>query len=162
MRKINVTVFTAGVEDYPGCADLLEAFPELHVVAHPGGLYEPGAWPAISQSDVVLMDEAVLERDGVDAVRRICDSYPLVKLLLILEQDSEERVLEALSLGIAGVMERISLVSTLRKAIPVLHSGEAWVSRGLVPSLRRQLNKLEEASRLTDPDAVRPGRGRIN
>ena len=162
MRKINVTVFIAGREDYPGCADILETFPEFHVVARPGCLYESDAWSAISESDVVLLDEAVLERDGVETVRRICDSYPLVKLLLILEQDDEARVLEALSLGIAGVMQRTSLVSMLRKAIPVLYSGEAWVSRGLVHSLRKRLNKLEEDNCPAAPAGIRPGRGKLN
>jgi DNA-binding NarL/FixJ family response regulator len=162
MRKINVTIFIAGKEDYPGCADILESFPEFRLVARPNGLYAPDAWVAISQSDVVLLDEAVLERDGVETVRRICDSYPLVKLLLILEQHNEARVLEALSLGIAGVMERISLVSMLRKAIPVLYSGEAWVSRGLVHSLRKHLNKMEEESCLAAPVGMHPGRGKLN
>jgi DNA-binding NarL/FixJ family response regulator len=162
MRKINITVFIAGKEDYPGCADILEAFSEFRVIARPGGLYEPDAWIAISQSDIVLLDEAVLERDGVETVRRICDSYPLLKLLLILEQDNEARVLEALSLGIAGVMERTSLLSTLRKAIPVLCSGEAWVSRGLVHSLRNYLNKLEDDNYLDGAAATQAGRGKLN
>ncbi len=162
MRKINITVFIAGTEDYPGCADILETFPEFRVIARPCGLYAADAWVAISQSDVVLLDEAVLERYGVETVRRICDSYPLVKLLLVLEQDNEARVLEALSLGIDGVMERASLVSMLRKAIPVLYSGEAWVSRGLVHSLRKQLNKLEEENYLAVAPGFQPDRGKLN
>lgn len=152
----------AGKEDYPGCVEILEAFPEFRVIARPVGLYAPDAWTAISQSDVVLLDEAVLERDGVEIVRRVCDSYPLLKLLLILEQDNEKRVLEALSLGIAGVMERSSLLSALRTAIPVLYSGEAWVSRGLVHSLRKYLNKLEHDSFLAGADVTHAGRGKLN
>jgi DNA-binding NarL/FixJ family response regulator len=152
----------AGKEDYPGCVEILEAFPEFRVIARPGGLYEPDAWTAISQSDVVLLDEAVLERDGVETVRRVCDSYPLLKLLLILEQDNEARVLEALSLGIAGVMERNSLLSTLRTAIPVVYSGEAWVSRGLVHSLRKYLNKLEDDNFLAGAAVTHVGRGKLN
>lgn len=143
MKKINITILIGGEENYPGCADLLESFSEFRVIARPASLYEADAWTAISQSDVVLLDEVVLERDGMETVQRVCDSYPLVKLLLILEQGSEKRMLEALSLGIAGVMERTAMVSMLRKAIPVLYSGEAWVSRGLMHSLRNCLNKLD-------------------
>ncbi len=162
MKKINITIIVAGKEDYPGCADILLTCPEFRVVACPTGLYEAAAWTAIAQSDVVLLDEAVLERDGVETVRRICDSYPLLKLLLILERDSEGRMLEALSLGISGVMERASLVSMLRKAIPVLYSGEAWVSRGLVHSLRKYLNELEENGYLAVAGSMQPGQGRLN
>jgi DNA-binding NarL/FixJ family response regulator len=162
MRKINITVFIAGKEDYPGCVDILGAFPEFRVIARPAGLYDPDAWLAISQSDIVLLDETVLERDGVEIVRRICDSYPLLKLLLILEQNDDERVLEALSLGIAGVMERSSLLSSLRRAIPVLYSGEAWVSRGLVHSLRKYLNTLEHEGFLAGAASTHTGRGKLN
>ncbi len=162
MRKINVTIFVAGKEDYPGCADILATFPEFHVIARPAGLYAPGAWVAISRSDVVLLDEATLEQDGVETVRRICDSYPLVKLLLIMEQDNEARVLEALSLGITGVIERASLVSLLRKAIPVLYTGEAWVSRGLVRSLRRYLNELGNSDYRATAGSIRGVRGKLN
>jgi DNA-binding NarL/FixJ family response regulator len=162
MKKINITIVIAGKEDYPGCADILATCPEFHVVACPTGLYEAAAWTAISQSDVVLLDEAVLERDGVETVRRICDSYPLLKLLLLMERENEARTLEALSLGISGVMERASMVSMLRKAIPVLYSGEAWVSRGLVHSLRNYLNELEGNSYLAVVGGMRPGQGKLN
>jgi DNA-binding NarL/FixJ family response regulator len=162
MKKINLTIISGGVQQFPGCADILEDCPEFSIVARAGGLHDSGIWGAMGRSDVVLLDEAVLELDGADAIRSICDCYPLLKLLLILDYDSDERVMEAIALGATGVMERTSIRSMLRKAIPVLYAGESWISRDLVHSLRKQMKQeLQDGSGGTHPMTF-PGRGKYN
>jgi len=142
MRKINVTVSCLADTDETGCAAIVRDCPEFTVVACTPGLLADESGSAIARSDVVLLDEAAIEQDGTEAVRMVCDCYPLVRFLLVLDRQDEQRVMEALSLGITGIMMRSSVVSMLRKAIPVLCSGEAWVSRELVHSLRIESENL--------------------
>jgi len=139
MKKIRITIVIAGKEDYPGCGDIVEACSEFEIVARHDSLTAPDIWQDLSGSDVILLDELAIGQDGQDAVRSINRCLPFTKILLIMEKNSRNKTMEALSMGITGVMERASLRAFVRKAIPVLYSGETWVSRGLVKSLQTQL-----------------------
>ena len=143
MKKIKVTIVATAAEEYPGCADILGACPDIEIVARPDSLRETGIWPACSGADVLVLDEAALAQEGAPALRAIQQYHPLLRLLLVLENNSENKTLKALSLGISGVIERASLQSMLCRAIPVLHSGDAWVSRRLVHSLGTRLLRLD-------------------
>lgn len=143
MKKINVTIVSAAEEEYPACADILGSCPEIKIVARPLCLYEPGAWSAISGSDVLVLDEAMLEREGLSVLGAVRHHQPMIKLLLIMDKHNENKVLEALALGFTGIIERASLLSMVRKAIPALYTGETWVSRKLVHALRTQLIRLD-------------------
>ncbi len=98
-----------------------------------------GVWSAISSSDVLVLDEATLAQDGATAVRALHQYYPLARLLLVIENNNENKLLEAIAMGFSGIIERASLRSMVRRAIPALYTGEAWVSRRLVPKLRTEL-----------------------
>ncbi len=91
MKKINITVICVGDESYPGSVDLLTECPAINIVARPTGLDEAGAWVALGRSDVLLLDEAMLEQEGQQAVRAIHDSYPLLKSLLVVEQQTQQK-----------------------------------------------------------------------
>jgi len=143
MKKIKVTIIATAVEEYPGCADILDNCAEIEVVARPGRLYAPGVWAAVSCSDVLVLDEASLERGGATVLHAVHQCHPLVKLLLIVDTINEHKVLDALAMGIGGIVERASLVSMVRKAIPAIYAGETWVSRTLVPALHAQLLRLD-------------------
>ena len=139
MKKIRITIVIAGREDYPGCADVVETCNEFEIVARHDSLVSPGIWQDLSGSDVILLDETAISQDGREVVRDVHASFPYAKILLIMEKTSRNKTMEALSMGITGVMDRAAMLSSMRKAIPVLYSGETWVSRGLVKSLHTQL-----------------------
>ncbi len=162
MKKINVTVVCVGDYGYPGCAELLADCPEVNLVAQPGGLNEAGIWVALSQSDVLVLDEAVMEHAGHRAIRSLHEFYPLIRSLMVVEGEHEHKTLAAISLGVQGVIGRASTVSMLRKAIIALYSGEAWLSRGLAQPIRNQLNQESELTCWTDLSAGLADRGRLN
>lgn len=158
MKKIKVTIIAAAKEDYPGCADILGSCPEIEIVARPTGLLETGVWSAISSSDVLVLDEAALAQDGTTAVRALHQYYPLVRLLLVLDNSNENIILEAIAMGFSGIIERASLRSMVRRAIPALYTGEAWVSRRLLPKLRTELLR-QDCDSLTGMLIQTPGIG---
>jgi DNA-binding NarL/FixJ family response regulator len=162
MKKINVTIICAGPEEYPGCADLLESCPEINIVACPAGLHTTQLRLALGRSDVLLLDDAVIDRDGFEAVCALHASHPLIRTLLISENISDNRTMAALSLGVQGVMERSKMTSWLRKAIAVLYSGEAWVSRGLVQSLHYQSKYIYGSPFWPVAALTRPDRDTLN
>jgi two-component system capsular synthesis response regulator RcsB len=139
MKKINLTIVSGGLRRFPGCADLLQDYPEFRVVAGFADLEGQAVWTAIAESDVLLLDLAAIEHGEADLISQVCEQFPLLKVLLILDQDSDETVLDAIARGVVGVMQRSAMRQHLRKAIPVLYSGEPWISRDLVHSLRKHL-----------------------
>ena len=57
-------------------------------------------------------------------------------------------------MGVTGVMERAGVLTSVRKAIPLLCAGETWVSRTLVKSLHSQLQYTADDSLF--PPAMQP------
>lgn len=139
MKKIRVTTITAATEEYPGCADILGSFPELEIIACHDDLNDTTAWSAIERSDVLIFDEAALAQAGVAALRAMQHTHPLLKLLLVVDKYIENNVIEAITAGFSGVVERSGLCSELRRAIPALYSGEAWIPRRIAQTLRYRL-----------------------
>lgn len=141
MKKINITVVCVDSMDYPGCADLLADYPEISLVAQSASLNEEGIWAALGRSDVLVLDEAVIEQVGYQAIRSLHAYYPSIRSLMVVEGEHAYKTLAAVSLGVQGVIGRASTVSMLRKAIIALYSGEGWISRGLAVPIRNQLNQ---------------------
>ena len=162
MKKINITVVCAGDEDYPGCVDLLAAYPEINIIAQSTGLNEAGTRGALARSDVLLLDEAVLDQDGHHAVRAIHDCYPLLRSLLILENESQQEMMTVLSLGILGVIRRESTTSQLCKAVSAICAGEAWLPRDVVWPIRRQLGQETGGSSLLEDFPAPSGRMKLH
>ena len=162
MKKINVTVVSVGNHGYPGCAELLADCPEVNLVAQPSGLNEAGIWVALGRSDVLILDEDVLEQAGHEAIRSLHEYYPSIRSLMVVEGEHEYKTLAAVSLGVQGVIGRASTVSMLLKAVIALYSGEAWLSRGLARPLRKRLNQESELTCWIELSADLADRGRLN
>lgn len=162
MKKINVTVICPGEEEYPGCEDLLRSYPEINLVASFRALDAAGFGTALDGTDVLLLDEALVHREGPEKVRAIHVDYPNIKTLQITENLREINPMTAVSLGLRGVMERASMVSMLRKAITVLYSGEAWMSRGMVQSLHHHSRQSKYSSLWLAADVHLPSGGKLN
>jgi len=162
MKKINVTFICAETESYPGCADLLYSYPEVNVVALPTSLSGPAVWKALARTDVLVVDESVVLRDGLEAVRLVHTCYSGLNILLVCKKTIKNRMMGYLSIGIRGLLERDSLVSLLRRAIPALYAGEVWMPRGLVQSLRNQSTIDSGSSSWEAFPAMMSDRGKVN
>jgi DNA-binding NarL/FixJ family response regulator len=162
MKKINVTYVCAAAEEYPGCADLLYSYSEVNVVAWMTSLGQMACRMALANSDVLVLDESVLTRDGLQAVQLAHTNFPGLKILLVCEQEFHINMVQYLSIGVRGLIERGSCISLLRRAIPALYAGEVWIPRGLVQSLRKHTSVRHERLSWGVHPSMLPGRGRIN
>ncbi|MBT8121398.1 MAG: hypothetical protein KJO10_02590 [Gammaproteobacteria bacterium] len=146
MKKIRITIIFSGKEEYPGCGDIIATCPEFEIVARHSTLSSADIWRDLGRSDIILLDELAVSESGGHAIREIHECFAFAKILLIMENVSRNKTMEALSMGVTGVMARTSVLASIRKAIPVLYSGETWVSRGLVKSLHHQLQQAGDDS----------------
>ncbi len=139
MKYIKVTIMCVGREEFPRCSDLLESCPAISIMAQLKSINEEGARCAIERSDILILDEAALEQDGLDSVRGLLAGQASTRSLLVIEKHNKNNILSALSLGIMGVVARDSLFSELTRALTSIYLGEAWISRGLAAPIRDEL-----------------------
>jgi len=140
MKKIKVTITCAESGDYPGCADLLCCFPQVEVIAQPTTLRGAITRKALARSDVLVIDDSIIQIEGFESVQSIHSRFPRMNILLVHKNTIENSMMAYLSLGIRGLIERNSIVSLLPRAVLALYSGEVWMPRQLVQSLRNQSN----------------------
>jgi DNA-binding NarL/FixJ family response regulator len=136
MKKITVTFVSSRNDTRQHCADLIRQNPDIDLLATPAGLSRQGNCPALSRTDVVVIDESVVRSEGFAAVRRMLDAYPVINSLIIIDNISEETTAWTLMQGVRGVMGQHQIGVFLGKAIRRIDAGEVWVSRSLLEWLR--------------------------
>jgi DNA-binding NarL/FixJ family response regulator len=162
MKKINVTCVCASAEEYPGCADLLYSYAEVNVVACPTSLVGVAAARALAQSDVLVLDESVLARDGLQTVLSAHSQHASLNILLVYEKYINNSIMEYISIGVRGLIERRQCISLLRRAVPALCDGEVWMPRGLALPLNNQSTIQGSRPWGEGLPYLLPGRGRLN
>jgi len=91
--------------------------------------------------DVVLMDLVMPKLDGIEALRRILESRPTTRILVLTSFATDDQVLPAIKAGALGYLLKDSGPEELVRAIRQVQRGES----SLHPKVARQL--LEELTR---------------
>jgi two-component system response regulator NreC len=116
---------------------LLEAEPDLEVVAEAMDGDDALVLVESLQPDVVLMDIAMPGIDGLQATRVIKERWPQIQVLVLTMHRQEEYFFEMLKAGASGYLLKGAETNDLINAIRVVHQGEVW----LYPSLAQRLVK---------------------
>lgn len=157
-----------------GTRRLLEAEPDLRVVAEAGDGAEAVEQAERTQPDVAIMDIAMPGMSGIEATRRIKARQPNVAVLALTAYDDEQYVLALLDAGAAGFLlkdvrgeELVAAVRAVNRGEPVLQPRiahravlRAAAHRAAIPSAsplsEREMEVLREAARgLANKDIAR-------
>jgi DNA-binding NarL/FixJ family response regulator len=82
--------------------------------------------------DVVLLDIALPEIDGVEVIRGIRQESPKTKPLMLITGKDETMIFKALQAGAKGYVSKDVGISDLIKAVQAVHQGDFWVERKLI------------------------------
>ncbi len=102
--------------------------------------------------DVVVMDIAMPDMDGMEATRRIVKENTKVKVLMLTQYDNKEYVLSAIKAGAAGYIPKRALGSDLISAIRAVYQGDSFLYPSVTAALiedYRQRAESEPFDRLT-------------
>lgn len=118
-----------------GIRNVLEQHPDIDVVAEAGDGREAVALTLELRPDVVLMDIAMPELNGIEATRQIKEQCPETVILVLTAYDDDRYVFALLEAGAAGYLLKNAHGSELVSAIREVHAGESILS----PSVARKV-----------------------
>jgi DNA-binding NarL/FixJ family response regulator len=128
---------------------LLDLIPDIRVVGEARDGIEAVERARQIQPDVVLMDVRMPRLDGVAATRRIQESCPGVKVIILTTFNDDEYVFDGLRAGAVGYLLKDVRSEQLAEAIRAAAQGEAFIQ----PSVTRKV--VAEFTRLTERERLR-------
>ncbi len=131
------------VDDHPvvreGLVAALEDDPGFRVVGAAGSFEE--AQPLIDRSlpDVVLLDLELPGAGGLEAIPRLVEAHPEIRILVFTAYDTDERVLGALRAGARGYLLKGAPMAEIAGAIRAIHSGESYLQPRIASKVLAEL-----------------------
>ncbi|MEV7772034.1 response regulator transcription factor [Kitasatospora sp. NPDC086791] len=139
-----------------GFGMILDAQPDIEVVAEAADGAEAVEAVRAHGPDVLLLDVRMPVMDGLEAARRVCAEFPSTKVIMLTTFDIDDYVFDALYAGASGFLLKDVRRDDLAHGVRMVASGEAL----LAPSVTRRLIGEFAARRPGAPErAVRPPSG---
>jgi DNA-binding NarL/FixJ family response regulator len=107
---------------------LLESLPGIKVVAEADEGRQALQLIATHHPDVVLMDIAMPELNGLEAAARITKEHPTVRIIILSMHANEEYVWQALRAGATGYLLKDAGTAELELAVKAVARGETYLT----------------------------------
>ncbi|MEN3370013.1 MAG: hypothetical protein V7609_2156 [Verrucomicrobiota bacterium] len=132
-----------------GIRSLLEKISGIEVVGEASNGREALELIKTELPDLVLMDIAMKDLGGLEALPRITKNFPSVKVIILSAHANEEYVIRALRSGAAGYMLKDAATLELELAIRAVGQGKTY----LTPSISRTVidSYLERVGSASSP-----------
>ncbi len=128
---------------------LLQADGDVQVVAQAADGMETLEKAAATHPDIVVTDLTMPGLNGIEVVRRLCESLPSTKVLVLTMHQEDEYVLQAVRAGASGYLVKDSAASELLAAVRSLQAGRGYFGPQAAKALAEQLQHPERV--LEDP-----------
>lgn len=127
------------VDDHPLVREWLEGIircqPDLELCG--AAQDAPGALAALSTAKAeVLIADLTLDGDsGMDLIKRVCEKYPAMKVLVLSMHEEASYAEEALRAGARGYVVKAEATAQVVEAIRAVIGGKVYVSRQLMAKI---------------------------
>lgn len=135
MKKIKLLVADDHKIFRQGIKKLLEDEADLQVVGEASDGREAVKKATELKPDVILMDIAMANLNGLEATRHIKKQLPSAKVIMVTMHKNEEYVLQSFQAGASGFILKEGAVEELVSAIRSIHSDKSFLS----PSISKTL-----------------------
>lgn len=133
-----------------GLRALLEKQPDIAVVAEAGDGRDSVRLAEEHEPDVVIMDIAMPNMNGIEATRRILASRPKTAVVILSMHQDESYVLRSLKAGAKGYLLKDSLRSDVIDAIRAVAQGRSYLTRKVSRILQEDYIRQLERRGLDD------------
>ena len=153
MTSIRVLVVDDHAILRDGIRSLLDRQQDVEVVGEAASGLEALERAAQLNPDIVLMDLAMPDMDGLEATRRLHEQFPEMKIVILTQHDNREFVGPVLEAGASGYVLKRSGGRELVAALLQVHESGLYLEPGVT---REVLNHFSATSRgREEPGAAR-------
>jgi DNA-binding NarL/FixJ family response regulator len=128
-----------------GLKALIENLADMMVVAEASTGFEAVRLAHEFHPDVIIMDIAMPEMNGIEATRRIVAELPEIRILALSMEDDRRFIVEVLRAGASGYLLKHSAFAELTKAIRIVAAGETYLMPRIAEVLLKEfLQRIPE------------------
>ena len=157
-KEISVVIFSNHAMFREGLKLFLDAEPGLSVVGSTGDRNQIVDLVAELKPEILLFEMNALhlypESSDLQFLRQLMSKGPTTRSILLTTSNDERQIVEALKLGVRGVVRKESSSSLLLKGMRSVMEGRYWIGRNTVCQLIKSFESLnamlEDRSRLLD------------
>jgi DNA-binding NarL/FixJ family response regulator len=136
---INVLIADSDKRSRAVCVRTIHSVRGFRVVGEAATGLEAVSATAKLKPRVVLLDLELSSEFGASLISVLRHKSARTRVILLVGRASEERILEALSHGAVGCVTKKNIARFLPEALEAVSSGEAWMSRKLIPKIMDRL-----------------------
>lgn len=136
-----------------GLRALLESQSDLKVIGVAAGGREAVRLTLEHLPDVVVMDIAMPELNGIDAAQQILETAPTLKVIILSMHSTPEHIFRALQAGARGYLLKESAGEEVIAAVRAVYNGQRYLSQKIADTMiddyleqRQAANLLESLS----------------
>jgi DNA-binding NarL/FixJ family response regulator len=137
-----------------GLRVLLEGASDIEVVGDAGNGRDAVRLAAKAHPDVVVMDIAMPEMNGIEATELLQDTTPATQVVILSMHSTAEHIYRALQAGARGYLLKDSAGSEVVEAVRTVNIGRRYLSQKIAAAVvddyiagRRQASPLDSLSR---------------
>jgi DNA-binding NarL/FixJ family response regulator len=142
MKKIGVLLVDDHTVVRQGLRALLRAEEDIEVLGEAENGRQAVALAKKNPPDVVVMDVAMPQLNGLEATRQILKLMPNTKILVLTSYGDDECVEQLMHAGAAGYLIKQTAANDLLKAIREVQRGNAFFSPAIAKRLRDQCRQV--------------------
>lgn len=127
-----------------GIKNVLELESDLVVIGEAADGDEAISRSIDLEPDILLLDINMPRTNGLEVTRRLHESSPSLKVVILTIHDDENYVVEVIKAGAAGYLLKDVEPGMLVKAIRTVYEGESFIYPTLAKKLFSEINRQEE------------------
>lgn len=133
-----------------GTREFLEEDAAIAVIAEAADGAE--AWTLLGQRqpDVAVLDVRMPRINGIDLTRRIKETYPEVRVLILTAYDDDPYIFAALRAGADGFLLKTAPSSDLLRAVKELAAGKSFLDIDVAPKVIANLSNSKQIEALSE------------
>lgn len=137
LKKIKLMLVEDHVLTRIGLKVSLEKYPNLEIIAETANGKEAIELANNKKPDLVIMDIGLVELDGIEATKKIKETNPNIKVIMLTSHESEREIMASLASGADGYCLKDTPPEQLVQAILSVNEGNAWLSKQIAEKVLR-------------------------